>query len=162
MAEEKKIKKKKLSKKLLLKSNDHEVEKTEKKKEISTEKIKKGKKIKRSIFKGQAHIKCTYNNTVITITDMNGAVLGWSSAGLLGFKGAKKSTPFAATKVAADVTEKIRKFNLKELMIFIKGVGGGRESSIRGLAGAGFDVSLIKDITPMPHNGCRRRRPRRV
>ena len=133
---------------------------------VATEKVakpsKKGKKVKRSIFKGQAHIQCTYNNTMITISDMNGAVLGWSSAGLLGFKGAKKSTPFAATKVAADVTEKIRKFNLKELMIFIKGVGGGRESSIRGLAGAGFDISLIKDITPMPHNGCRRKKPRRV
>jgi small subunit ribosomal protein S11 len=124
--------------------------------------VAKGKKAKRSIFKGQAHIQCTYNNTMITISDVNGAVLGWSSAGLLGFKGAKKSTPYAATKVAADVTEKIRKFNLKELMILIKGVGGGRESSIRGLAGAGFDISLIKDITPMPHNGCRRRKPRRV
>lgn len=124
--------------------------------------VQKGKKEKRSIFKGQAHIQCTYNNTMITISDMNGAVLGWSSAGLLGFKGAKKSTPYAATKVASDVSEKVRKFGLKELMIFIKGVGGGRESSIRGLAGAGFDLTLIKDITPMPHNGCRRRKPRRV
>ncbi|MDD3498149.1 MAG: 30S ribosomal protein S11 [Candidatus Moranbacteria bacterium] len=122
----------------------------------------KASKSKRSIFKGQAHIQCTYNNTMITVSDMNGAVLGWSSAGLLGFKGAKKSTPYAATRVAADVSEKVKKYNLKELMIFIKGVGGGRESSIRGLAGAGFDISLIKDITPIPHNGCRRRKPRRV
>ncbi len=120
------------------------------------------KKSKKTVFKGQAHIKCTYNNTMITITDMNGATLGWSSAGLLGFKGAKKSTPFAATKVAADVSEKVKKFGLKELQVFIKGVGGGRESTVRGLAGAGFDILMIKDITPMPHNGCRRRRPRRV
>ncbi len=125
----------------------------------SVTKKKKGKKM---VYKGQAHIKCTYNNTVITITDTNGATLGWSSAGLLGFKGAKKSTPFAATKVAADVSEKVKKFGLKELMVFIKGVGGGRESTVRGLAGAGFDILLIKDVTPIPHNGCRRRRPRRV
>lgn len=121
--------------------------------------VKKGK---RTIFKGQAHIQCTYNNTIVTISDINGAALGWSSAGLLGFKGAKKSTPFAATKVAADVSEKVKKYGLKELMIFIKGVGGGRESAVRGLSGAGFDILSIKDITPVPHNGCRRRKPRRV
>lgn len=143
-----------------------EVKKSSTDEKVSDEKSVKttsqNKKSKRTVFKGQAHIQCTYNNTMITITDMNGAVLGWSSAGLLGFKGAKKSTPYAATKVAADVSEKVRKFNLKELMVFIKGVGGGRESSIRGLVGAGFNISLIKDITPMPHNGCRRRKPRRV
>lgn len=121
--------------------------------------VKKGK---RTIFKGQAHIQCTYNNTIVTISDMNGAALGWSSAGMLGFKGAKKSTPFAATKVAADVSEKVKKYGLRELMIFIKGVGGGRESAVRGLSGAGFDILSIKDITPVPHNGCRRRKPRRV
>lgn len=120
------------------------------------------KKGKKSVFKGQAHIQCTYNNTIITVSDMNGATLGWSSSGMLGFKGAKKSTPFAATKVASDVSEKVKKFGLKELMIFIKGVGGGRESAVRGLSGAGFDVISIKDITPAPHNGCRRRKPRRV
>lgn len=139
-----------------------EVATEEVKKEETAKSAPKTKKAKRSIFKGQAHIQCTYNNTMITITDMNGAVLGWSSAGLLGFKGAKKSTPYAATKVSSDVSEKVKKYGLKELMIFIKGVGGGRESSIRGLAGAGFDIALIKDITPMPHNGCRRRKPRRV
>jgi len=120
------------------------------------------KKSKRTVFKGQAHIQCTYNNTIVTISDMNGAALGWSSAGMLGFKGAKKSTPFAATKVASDVSEKVKKYGLKELMIFIKGVGGGRESAVRGLSGAGFDIISIKDITPVPHNGCRRRKPRRV
>ena len=137
---------------------DASLENAEKAQSVGNKK-KKGKK---SVFKGQAHIKCTYNNTMITITDMNGATLGWSSAGLLGFKGAKKSTPFAATKVAADVSEKVKKYGLKELLVFIKGVGGGRESTVRGLAGAGFDILMIKDITPIPHNGCRRRRPRRV
>jgi small subunit ribosomal protein S11 len=130
---------------------------------LKVENISKStKKGKRSIFKGQAHIQCTYNNTIVTISDMNGAVLGWSSSGMLGFKGAKKSTPFAATKVAADVSEKVKKYGLKELMIFIKGVGGGRESAVRGLSGAGFDIISIKDITPVPHNGCRRRKPRRI
>ncbi|MFC1609311.1 30S ribosomal protein S11 [Patescibacteria group bacterium] len=122
----------------------------------------KKKKGKRQVQKGQAHIKCTYNNTIITISDANGAVLGWSSAGYLGFKGAKKSTPYAATKVAADVSEKVQKFGIRELMVFIKGVGGGREASIRGLANAGYDLSAIKDITPIPHNGCRPKKPRRV
>jgi len=122
--------------------------------------VKKSKK--RQILKGQAHIQCTYNNTIITITDMSGGSLGWSSAGFLGFKGAKKSTPYAATKVAGDVSEKIQKFGVKELNVFIKGVGGGRESSIRGLANAGFNLTSIKDITPVPHNGCRPKKPRRV
>ncbi len=129
---------------------------------VGTEPVQVAKKGKRTVFKGQAHIQCTYNNTIVTISDMNGAALGWSSSGMLGFKGAKKSTPFAATKVAADVSEKVKKFGLRELMIFIKGVGGGRESAVRGLSGAGFDVISIKDITPAPHNGCRRRKPRRV
>lgn len=122
----------------------------------------KKKKGKIQIQKGHAYVKCTYNNTIIAISDMNGAILGWSSAGLLGFKGAKKSTPYAATQVAADVSEKVKKFGLREVTIYIKGVGGGREASIRGLAANGFDFSAIKDITPNPHNGCRPRKPRRV
>lgn len=124
--------------------------------------VSRKKSKKRQIQKGQAHIQCTYNNTIITITDANGASLGWSSAGHLGFKGAKKSTPYAATKVASDVSEKVQKYGIKELAIFIKGVGGGRESSVRGLANAGFNLTSIKDITPIPHNGCRPKKPRRV
>lgn len=130
--------------------------------QIETVLPKKGKKSKKQIYKGQAHIQCTYNNTIVTLTDLNGGVLGWSSAGLLGFKGAKKSTPYAATQVVADVTEKVKKVQLKELQVFVKGVGGGRESSIRALANNGFELVSIKDITPIPHNGCRPRRPRRV
>lgn len=117
---------------------------------------------KRQIRKGQAHIQSTYNNTIVTITDLNGAVLGWSSAGSLGFKGAKKSTPYAASQIVNDVVEKIQKNNMKELQVFVKGVGGGRDAAIRALAAKGFEISLIKDITPIAHNGCIRRKPRRV
>ncbi|GBE17114.1 30S ribosomal protein S11 [bacterium BMS3Abin15] len=123
---------------------------------------KKKRKIRHHIQKGQAHIQCTYNNTVITIADINGAALGWSSAGLLGFKGAKKATPYAATQIAADVAEKVKKYGIKELEVYVKGVGSGREASIRSLANNGFNLVLIKDITPIPHNGCRPRKPRRV
>lgn len=123
---------------------------------------KRKKKIKRQIQKGQAHIQCTYNNTMISITDLNGGILAWSSSGLLGFKGAKKSTPYAATQVAADVAEKVKKYGVQELEVYIKGVGSGREASIRSLAARGFDLVLIKDITPIPHNGCRPKKPRRV
>lgn len=123
---------------------------------------KKKKKIKRQIQKGQAYIQCTYNNTIISITDLNGALLGWSSSGSLGFKGAKKATPFAATKVAATVAEKVKKYGVQELEIYVKGVGSGRESSIRSLANNGFSLIMIKDVTPIPHNGCRPKKPRRV
>lgn len=133
---------------------------------VSTEKMetssrKKASK-KRLVFKGQAHIQCTYNNTMISVTDLNGAVLGWASSGLLGFKGAKKSTPYAATQVVADVVEKVRKHQVKELEVFVKGVGSGREASIRAFSNNGFVLLSIKDITPIPHNGCRPKRPRRV
>jgi len=138
------------------------VEVAEEKKESSDTPAKKKKKIKKQIQKGQAHVQCSYNNTLITVTDMNGEVLAWSSSGLLGFKGAKKSTPFAATQVAGDVAEKLKKYGVKELEAFVKGVGSGREAAVRALVNRGFDLVSIKDITPIPHNGCRPRRPRRV
>lgn len=116
----------------------------------------------RQIRKGQAHIQSTYNNTIITITDLNGAVLGWSSSGSLGFKGAKKSTPYAASQIINNVLEKVQKNNIKELQVFVKGVGGGRDAAIRALAAKGFEISLIKDVTPIAHNGCKKRKPRRV
>jgi len=122
----------------------------------------KKKKTRGQIQKGQAHIQCTYNNTLITITDTNGSVLGWSSAGLLGFKGAKKATSYAATQVAADVVAKVAKFGISNLDVFVKGVGSGREAAIRALANKGFNLLSIKDVTPIPHNGCRPRKPRRV
>ena len=123
---------------------------------------KKKKKLKRQISKGQAHIKCTYNNTMVMISDASGAMLGWSSSGLLGFKGAKKATPYAATQVVHDVTEKVKKYGIRELDVFVRGVGSGRESSIRSLANKGFELTAIKDVTPIPHNGCRAKKPRRV
>ncbi len=124
--------------------------------------VKKAKKNKRQILKGRVSIQCTYNNTIVSIADLNGAVLGWSSSGHLSFKGAKKSTPYAATQVVADVTEKVKKYGVQELEVFVKGVGSGREASIRALSNNGFNLVTIKDITPIPHNGCRPRRPRRI
>ncbi len=123
---------------------------------------KKKKKIRRQIQKGRARIQCTYNNTLITITDAGGEVISWSSSGLLGFKGAKKATSYAATQVAGDVAEKVKKYGLTELDVFVKGVGSGREAAIRTLANRGFNLLSIKDITAVPHNGCRPRKPRRV
>jgi small subunit ribosomal protein S11 len=139
-----------------------EIKETVEKTDDLTVAKKKAKKIKRQISKGKASIKCTYNNTVITLSDSNGQVLAWATSGLLGFKGAKKATPYAATQVVANVSEKVRKYGLKELEVYVKGVGSGREASIRALANNGFELVLIKDITPIPHNGCRPKKPRRV
>ena len=130
--------------------------------ETSAEAKKKKKKLKRQIFKGQAHIHCTYNNTKVAIADLNGGILGWSSSGLLGFKGAKKATPYAAAQVVADVSEKVKKYGVSELEVYVKGVGSGREYSIRALANRGFELVAIKDLTPIPHNGCKPKKPRRV
>lgn len=123
---------------------------------------KKSKKIKKQILKGRANVKCTYNNTIVNVSDLSGSVLGWASSGLLGFKGAKKATPYAATQVVANVSEKVKKYGVKELEVYVKGVGSGREASIRALANNGFELTLIKDETPIPHNGCRPKKPRRV
>ena len=120
------------------------------------------KKEKKNIPEGIAHIQSTFNNTIVTISDLSGAVLGWSSSGHMGFKGAKKSTPYAATQVVAELSEKVKKYGIQELEVFVKGVGSGREASIRALANNGFNLVAIKDITPIPHNGCRPRRPRRI
>ncbi len=123
---------------------------------------KKKKKIKKQVYKGQVYIQCTYNNTLVSITDLSGSVLAWSSAGLLGFKGAKKATSYAATQVISDVYEKVKKYGLTEVEVYVKGVGSGREAAIRSLANKGLEIALIKDITPIPHNGCRPKKPRRV
>ena len=125
------------------------------------QKLKK-RKIRRQVQRGQAYIKATYNNTMITLSDLHGNVLAWSSSGYLGFKGAKKATTYAASQVVNDVAEKVQKYGLKDLDIYVKGVGSGRESAIRTLAQKGFNLNMIKDRTPIPHNGCRSRKPRRV
>ena len=111
---------------------------------------------------GVAHILATYNNTMITITDERGAVIAWSSAGTLGFRGTKKATPFAAARVAETAGEKARKIGLEEVVVLVKGVGSGRESAIRALANRGLNIVFIKDVTPLPHNGPRPKKVRRV
>jgi small subunit ribosomal protein S11 len=111
---------------------------------------------------GQAYIQATYNNTIVTLTDQKGNVLAWSSAGQTGFKGPKKSTPYAASIIVKDAVEKVKKYGLKEVQVFIRGVGNGRESAIRALYANGLNILSIKDVTPIPHNGCRPPKIRRV
>ncbi len=122
---------------------------------------KSGKKI-RQVPIGAAHIQATYNNTIVTISDPQGNVLGWSSAGSVGFKGPKKATPYAASMIVRDVAEKVKPFGLKDVEVFIHGVGQGREGAVRALNANGLNILSIKDVTPVPHNGCRPSRPRRV
>ncbi|RJQ37421.1 30S ribosomal protein S11 [Candidatus Parcubacteria bacterium] len=116
----------------------------------------------KGVRRGVIHILATYNNTLLNLTDMSGAVLAWSSAGALGFKGTKKATPFAAARVSETVAEKAKRLGIEEVVVLVKGVGAGRESAIRALANRGIGVSLIKDITPVPHNGPRPKKVRRV
>ena len=122
----------------------------------------KKKTTRRNVGKGIAYIKATFNNTIITITDAKGQVLAWDSAGTIGYKGSRKSTPFAAQRAASKVAEKIRKMGVHELEVKVKGPGSGRESAIRSLSNAGIDIKAIEDVTPLPHNGCRPRKRRRV
>ncbi len=117
---------------------------------------------KKKVSRGTAYIQSTYNNTLVSLADLSGNTLAWSSAGSLGFKGAKKATPYAATMVSKTVVEKVRKTGLEDIKVIIKGVGSGREAAIRGLAAAGLNIVSIKDLTPVPHNGTRARKPRRV
>ena len=117
---------------------------------------------KKYLEKGRIYICASYNNTLISATDLKGNVIAWSSAGSLGFKGPKKATPFAASKVVAILMEKVKKVGLKTAEIYVKGIGGGRETAIRSLANQGLDIILIKDVTPIPHNGPRPPKPRRV
>ena len=133
----------------------------------ATSKTRVGKKIKKAavvkqVSSGRVYIKSTYNNTIVTFTDQNGNVLSWSSAGQCGFKGPKKATPYAASIIVKDAYEKAKKYGLREVAVFVKGVGGGREASIRAMNANGIAVSQIKDVTPIPHNGCRPKKPRRV
>ena len=120
------------------------------------------KKIQLTSSIGVAHIKATFNNTIVSITDLKGNVLTWASAGAVGFKGAKKSTPYAAQLASLNAAKKVREMGLKELEVLVKGPGPGRESAIRSLQAAGLSVKRIKDITPAPHNGCRPKKKRRV
>jgi len=157
-----------MGKKRIIKKSEEELlketEKTESVEQKATKtakvKDKKGKII--NLEKANIYIRSTYNNTIITLTDVQGNVIAWTSAGSVGFKGPKKATPFAASRVVEVLMEKIRNFNIREVSVFVNGVGSGRESAIRALVNHGLEISGIKDITPSPHNGCRPRKPRRV
>lgn len=120
------------------------------------------RKTKKNILNGVVHIQSTFNNTIVTIADVSGNVIAWSSAGARGFKGSRKSTPFAAQVAAGDAAAKAMEHGLKHVTVLVKGPGAGRESALRALAAAGLKISLIRDVTPIPHNGCRQPKRRRV
>lgn len=148
----------------------HIIEKTEKELIAESEKIEETAKketpisapLSGQIKEGRVYIASSYNNTALTLTDAKGNVLAWTSAGALGFKGTKKSTPFAASKLAEGLTQTIKKIGIQKIAVFVKGIGSGRESAIRSLAGRGFEITAITDVTPIPHNGCRPPKARRV
>ncbi|MFP4305607.1 MAG: 30S ribosomal protein S11 [Desulfococcaceae bacterium] len=120
------------------------------------------KREKKNILNGVVHIQSTFNNTIVTITDPAGNIVSWSSAGVQGFKGSRKSTPFAAQMAAEDAARKAMEHGMKNVEVYVKGPGSGRESALRSLQAAGFTVLMIKDVTPIPHNGCRPPKRRRV
>ena len=122
----------------------------------------KKRKARRNVSRGVAHIKATFNNTIVTVTDRQGDTLCYSSAGTVGFKGSRKSTPFAAQRAAEVVAEKAQKFGMREIEVRVKGPGSGRESAITALQAAGLTIKAIEDVTPLPHNGCRPPKKRRV
>jgi small subunit ribosomal protein S11 len=125
-------------------------------------KVIKKKKIKKVVAHGQVHIQATFNNTVITVTDKEGAVISWATAGASGFKGSRKSTPYAAQIAAETAIEKAKVFGLEKVEVFVKGIGSGRDSAVRAFNASGIYVTSIKDVTPIPHNGCRPKKARRV
>ena len=120
------------------------------------------KKVKKNIQSGVVHIKSSFNNTMITITDVSGNVIAWSSSGTRGFKGSRKSTPFAAQMAGEDAARKAQDHGMRNVSVFLKGPGAGREAALRALQSAGFKITLIRDVTPVPHNGCRPPKKRRV
>ncbi|WP_277247705.1 30S ribosomal protein S11 [Phascolarctobacterium succinatutens] len=124
--------------------------------------VRNKKKVSKNIINGVAHIRSTFNNTIVTISDTEGNVLSWASAGGLGFRGSRKSTPFAAQMAAEEATKAAMEHGLKQVEVYVKGPGAGREAAIRALQAAGLEVNSIKDVTPIPHNGCRPPKRRRV
>ncbi len=123
---------------------------------------KKPKKVRKNVIRGIAHIRASHNNTIVTITDTNGETICWDSSGTIGFKGARKSTPFAATRAGESAGQKARKLGMSEIEVHIKGTGSGRESAVNGLVSTGLRVTAVEDHTPIPHNGCRPTKRRRV
>lgn len=124
--------------------------------------VKTKKRVRKNVQSGIAHINSTFNNTMVTITDVAGNVVAWSSAGVRGFKGSRKSTPFAAQLAAEDAAKKAQEHGMRSIAVYVNGPGSGRESALRALQSAGFKISLIRDVTPIPHNGCRPPKRRRV
>jgi small subunit ribosomal protein S11 len=124
--------------------------------------VRTKKKEKKNIPNGVVHIQSTFNNTIVTVTDPGGNVVSWSSAGVQGFKGSRKSTPFAAQMAAEDAAKKAMEHGMRSVEVFVKGPGPGRESALRSLQAAGFKIQVIRDVTPIPHNGCRPPKRRRV
>jgi len=137
-------------------------EKAEKTEKVSKAKPKRTKKAHAQISQGCVYIQATFNNTIVSVTDLNGNVLGWSSAGAVGFKGPKKATPYAASQIVRELVEKLKDYGLRDVNVFISGVGQGREGALRALNANNLNILSIKDATPVPHNGCRAPRPRRV
>ncbi len=129
---------------------------------MAKKKVRTKRKEKKNISTGVVHIQSTFNNTIVTVTDAGGNVVSWSSSGMHGFKGSRKSTPFAAQLAAEDAAKKAMEHGMKTVEVFVKGPGAGRESALRALHAAGFTVTSIKDVTPVPHNGCRPPKRRRV
>ncbi len=125
-------------------------------------KLKTKKKEKKNIASGIAHVNSTFNNTLVTISDVQGNVVSWSSSGMMGFKGSRKSTPYASQMAAEDAGRKAQEHGMKDLDVLVKGPGSGRESALRALQSIGFTIKSIRDITPIPHNGCRPPKKRRV
>ena len=131
-------------------------------KATSAKKVTKKRREKKNVEKGAAHIRSTFNNTIVTITDVTGATVSWASAGEMGFKGSRKSTPYAAQTAAEHAAKLAIDQGMKTVEVFVRGPGSGREAAIRALQTAGLDITLIKDVTPIPHNGCRPPKRRRV
>lgn len=129
---------------------------------MAKRKTRTKKKERKNIASGVVHIQSTFNNTIVTITDPVGNIVSWSSAGVQGFKGSRKSTPFAAQLAAEDAAKKAMEHGMRNVEVYVKGPGAGRESALRSLQSAGFNVTIIKDVTPIPHNGCRPPKRRRV
>jgi small subunit ribosomal protein S11 len=149
-----------MGKKRIIKQTEEELLKEREK--IDAKVKKEVRETSKKIKEGKIFITSTYNNTIITLTDPQGNVLGWTSAGAIGFKGTKKATPFAASKVAEAISQIAKKFGIEKAAVFVKGIGSGRESAIRSLAARGLDIFAIRDVTPVPHNGCRPPKARRV
>lgn len=151
-----------MGKKRIVEKSPEELLQEREKLETTFRKELKVSKKKVKTREGKVYISSSYNNTIITLTDNKGNVITWASAGHIGYKGTKKGTPYAASKVAEVIAQRAKKLGVEKISIFVKGIGTGRDSAIRSLAAQGMDIILIKDVTPIPHNGCRPPRPRRV